>query len=176
MREAAYTSVAGNALSVGLVSHFCALVAGMMNVSGALDFACAAYGFACLAFVAGAYLELKDRGYAPFTSPGFYGASAVAAAPVVGPFAALFLLYAMQGNRGGGPVTAGGMLGSIPRLRVNPLVLFIFLAILFILFATRTMQRDPYFKKPSDRRVSLIERTGHQEYQVERTGIMTEKQ
>lgn len=162
MRKPAYTTLARNALSTGLVSHLSALAAGMMTVSGAQTFACAAYGFACLAFIAGAYIELKDRGCAPFTSLSFYGISAVAVAPVIGPIAVLFLLYAMQGNRRGEPFTIGGMLASITMLKVNPLVLFVFLAILFIFFALTTMRHDPYFKKSNAGRESLIEqRAGH---------------
>lgn len=156
MREAAYTTLGRNILSTGLVSHFSALIAGMMTVSWAEVFACTAYGFACLAFVAGAYVELKDRGHAPLMSLSFYGASAVAVVPVAGPAGALFVLYAAQGNRSTEPFILGGMLASIPRLKLNPLVLFLFLTVLFILFALTIMERDPYFKKANAGRVSFI--------------------
>ncbi len=146
MREIAYTSLGRNSLSTGLVSHFSALAAGMMTVAGAQAFFPAAYGFAFLTFVVGAYWELKDRGYSPFTSPSFYAAAAVSVLPVIGPFAALLILYAAQGDRKAEPFTVGGMLASIPRLKLNPLVLFFFLAILFILFALSVTQHDPYFK------------------------------
>lgn len=146
MREIAYTSLGRNALSTGLVSHFSALAAGMATVAGARAFFFAAYGFAFLAFVVGAYLELKDRGYCPFTSPGFYAAAVVSVLPVIGPVAALLILYAVQGDGKAEPFTVGGMLASIPRLKLNPIVLFIFLVILFILFALSVTQHDPYFK------------------------------
>lgn len=147
MREIAYTTPGRNALSTGLVSHITALIAGMMTVSGAQTFFCVAYGFACLAFALGAYTELKDRGYAPLRSLHFYAAAAASLVPVIGPIAALLMLYAAQGNRKGEPFTLWGMLSAIPRLKVNLLVLFVFLAILFIFFALSNRQHDPHFNK-----------------------------
>ncbi len=147
MREIAYTTLGKNALSTGLVSHITALLAGMMTVSGAQTFFCAAYGFACLAFALGAYAELKDRGSAPLKSLSFYAAAAASVLPLIGPIAALLMLYAAQGNRKQEPFTLWGMLAAIPRLKVNSLVLFIFLAILFIFFALSNRQHDPYFNK-----------------------------
>lgn len=164
MREISYTTFGRNALSTGLVSHIAALLAGMMPVSGARTFFYAAYGFACLAFVLGAYAELKDRGYAPVRSLSFYGAAAAAVLPVIGPVAALLMLYAARGNRKGEPFTIGGMLVSIPRLKVNPLILFLFLTILFIFFALSIRQDDPYFKKVKAGKVSLIEQQADRVY------------
>lgn len=150
MRETAYTTFGRNALSTGLVSHFAALAAGMMTVHGAQTFFSIAYASACLAFALGAYAELKDRGYSPFMSLTFYAAAVVTVLPVIGPIAVLLIMYAAQGDRKGEPFTIGGMLASIPRLKVNPLVLFFFLTILFILFALSVTQHDPYFKKMNE--------------------------
>ncbi len=146
MRETASTTLGRNALSTGLVSHFAALIAGMMASSGSEPFFFAAYGFACLAFALGAYAELKDRGYSPLKSVVFYAGTGVSVLPVIGPVAVLLILYAAQGERKTGPFTIGGMLASIPRLKVNPLVLFFFLTILFILFALSAIRHDPYFR------------------------------
>lgn len=157
MREIAYTTFGRNALSTGLISHIAALLAGMMTVSGAQTFFCAAYGFACLAFAFGAYTELKNRGYTPVMSLSFYAAAAISVLPVIGPITALLILYAAQGNRKGEPFRVGGMLASILRLKVNPLVLFLFLTILFIFFALSIRQKDPYFEKTKAGKVSFIE-------------------
>lgn len=157
MREIAYTALGRNALSTGLVGHIAALVAGMMTVAGAQAFFYAAYGFACLAFVLGAYAELKDRGYAPARSSIFYAAAAASVLPVIGPITALLTLYAVQGNRKGEPFTVWGMSASIPRLKVNSLIFFLFLAILFIFFALSITQQDPYFKRVRAGKMSLIE-------------------
>jgi hypothetical protein len=160
VREIAYTAFGRNALSTGLVSHIAALLAGMMPVSGSQAFFGAAYTFACLAFAIGAYVELKGRGYAPLRSLSFYGAAAAAVLPVIGPVIALLMLYSAQGERKEGRFTLWGMLASIPRLKVNPLVLFFFLAILFIFFALTVRQHDPYFKRANAGRVSLSEQKG----------------
>ncbi len=151
MREIAYTTLGRNALSTGLVSHIAALVAGMMTVSGAQTFSPMAYGFACLALAFGVYKEMKERGYAPVTrSLGFFLAAAASVPPVIGPIAVLLMLYIAQGKRKGEPFNVGGMLVSIPRLKVNPLVLFLFLVILFVFFALSIIQDDPYFKKAKE--------------------------
>ena len=164
MREIAYTTFGRNALSTGLVSHIAALLAGMMPVSGSQAFFGAAYGFACLAFVFGAYAELKDRGYAPVRSLSFYGAAAAAVLPVIGPVAALLMLYSVQVEGQGERFTVWGMLASIPRLKVNPLVLILFLAILFFFFVLTIRQHDPYFKRVNAEKVSLIEQQADQVY------------
>lgn len=156
MREIAYTTAGRNVLSTGLISHITALLAGMMTVSGAQTFFFIAYGFACLAFAFGTYTELKGRGYAPFLSLSFYAAVAAAVLPVIGPVTALLILYSAQGERKKEPFTAGGMLASIPRLKVNPLILFLFLTILFIFFALSITRQDPYFKKAKEGRVGQL--------------------
>ena len=99
----------------------------MMTVAGAQAFFCAVYGFACLGFASGAYAELKEKGYAPLRNLSFYAAAAAAVLPVIGPAAALLILYADQGDKKGEPFTAWGMLASIARPKVNSLVLFFFL-------------------------------------------------
>jgi hypothetical protein len=147
VREIAYTNFGRNALFTGLISHIVALLAGMMPVSGAQTFFLAAYGFACLAFALGVYVELKNKGYAPVRSLNFYGSAAVAVLPVIGPVATLLILYAAQGEGQGERFTVWDMFAAIPRLKVNPLVLLLFLAILFIFFAFSIRQDDPYFKR-----------------------------
>jgi hypothetical protein len=153
MREIAYTSFGRNALSMGLVSHFSALIAGMMTVAGAREFFSAAYVLAFLVLAFRAYAELKDRGYMPFRSPGFYCAAGAAVLPVMGPIAALLILYSCQGNKKTGAFTLPGMLASVLRLKVKPLVLIIFLAILFILFALSVTRHDPYFNQVNHERI-----------------------
>lgn len=154
MGEIAYTKFGRNALFIGLISHVAALLAAMMPSPGSAFFKIV-YSFAWLALILGAYVELENRGYWPFGNWRFYIIAAVNAFPFIGPLIAFLVLYRLQ--RGGEEerVRVCGMFASVLRLRANLLVLFIFIVILFILFAVILSRHDPYFKKANLKKVLL---------------------
>lgn len=152
MREIAYTSFGRNSLVIALISHTAALIIGMMPASGAGSFFSVLYSFCWLIFVSGVYQELSERGYRPLGSVRFYMVMAAAVIPVIGPLTGLMVLYNMQGNKhtkqDNNPP---GFIASIFKLRANMLLVFLFIVIIFIVFAVMTKTNDPYFKRKAAR-------------------------
>lgn len=146
MREIAFTTFGKNALSTGLTAHAAALLAGMVPVGGGQVFFGAVYGLSCLSFMLGVRAELKHRGFAPARSLLFYVSSLASVIPVMGPLVVMIALYAAQGNASREPFRVLGIAGAILRLKINPLVIFIIMTVLFVLFALTLQQHDPYFK------------------------------
>ncbi len=148
MREIAYTSFGRNSLVMALLSHATALITGMMPASGAGLFFSVLYPFYWLIFVSGVYQELSGRGCRPLGIARFYMVMAAAVIPVIGPLTGLMVLYNTQGSKyikqDNNPP---GFIASIFRLRANMLLVFLFIVILFVVFAVMTRTNDPYFKR-----------------------------
>lgn len=148
MKEIAYTSFGRNSLVTALISHAAALITGMMPASGAGLFFSLLYPFYWLLFIAGVYKELSERGYSPSASLRFYMAAAAAGIPVIGPLTGLMVLYNMQGSKHiKQDEKSFGFIASIFKLRANLLLVFLFVVIIFIVFALVTTKSDPYFKR-----------------------------
>jgi len=147
MKEIAYTSFGRNSLVIGLISHAAALIIGMMPASVAGSFFVALYSFSWLIFVSGAYQELTDRGYRPLGIMHFYMAVVAAVIPFIGPLTGLMMLYNLQGSKDTSQEkTPFGFVASIFKLRANVLLVFLFIAVIFIVFALVNTKNDRYFK------------------------------
>jgi len=146
-KEIAYTTLGRNALVIGLIGHVAALLAGISPVSGTESLFGILYGFYWMGFFFAVYKELGDRGYRSFGNWRFYVLMTVTVIPILGPVTALMILYRMQGNKKVRLDKAQGFLSAVLRLRVNMLLIFLFIAILFILFIVVLSRNDPYFKR-----------------------------
>jgi len=147
MSEIAYTNFGRNALVIGLISHVTALLVAMIPVSASDSFFSMLYPFYWITIVSGVYKELRDRGYKPFGNWRYYILMAATIVPILGPTAGLMALYGMQGYGKLNQDKPLGFLTSALRLRANMLVIFLFLVIVFILFAGLLVRNDPYFKR-----------------------------
>jgi hypothetical protein len=147
MKEIAYTTFGRNALVIGLISHITALLVGMMPVSDSASLFSILYVFYWIVFICAVYKELRDRGYRPSGNWRFYVATASAIIPILGPMTALMMLYRMQDNNKMKQDKSPGFSSAILRLRANALLIFLFIVIIFILFAVMLSRNDPYFKR-----------------------------
>jgi hypothetical protein len=155
MNKIAYTTFGRNALFIGLISHIAALLLGMMPVSGAGSLFGILYVFYWITFISGMYKELRNRGYRPSGNLRFYIVVAATVIPILGPMTALMMLYSMQENNKAQQDKSPGFLPSILRLRANSLLIFLFILILFILFAVILSRNDPYFKRAKLKKVMI---------------------
>jgi predicted membrane channel-forming protein YqfA (hemolysin III family) len=147
MPEIAYTSIGRNTLFAGLISHIAAILVAMMSASGREHFFCVVFFLSSIIFVAGAFAELKNRGYRPFLEWRLYVITAVTVLPLLGPLIILGLVYSMPKMGKEERVSLPGLLPASFRLRANGRVLFLLIVFLFILFFSASRQDDPYFKK-----------------------------
>jgi len=145
MPEIAYSSFASNALVVGLISHIGALLIGMIPASGSECLFLILYLLYFILFFCAAYKELHDRGYHPIRNKGFYIVMIGAVLPVMGPFFVFRMLY--KRHDATDIKRPQGFISSILKLRANMLLVFLFIVIIFILFAFLIMKDDPYFKR-----------------------------
>jgi hypothetical protein len=147
MPEIAYTSFGRNALFAGLISHVAAFLVAMLSASGTEHFFGIVFLLSCLFLMAGAYVELINRGYSPLKDWRFYVIAAVTVLPALGPLMVLGLLYSFRKSGQEKRVGLSGLFSALFRLRANVLVLFLLMVILFILFVVTNSQDDPYYKK-----------------------------
>jgi hypothetical protein len=147
MPEIAHTKIGRNALFSGLISHLAALLVAMLSSSGTDYFFSIVFPFSCLLLIAGAYAELKNRGYSPFKDWRFYLIAAVTVFPLLGPFIILGLLYRFQKSGQEKRIGLSGLFTALFRLKANVLVIFLLLVFLLILFVFTNSQDDPYYKK-----------------------------
>lgn len=147
MMEIAYTTFGRNVLVIGLISHVAALLVAMMPASGDGSFFSMLYPFYWITIVSSVYKELRDRGYRPSGNWRFYILMAATVIPILGPMTALMTLYGMQESNKIKQEKPKGFLASFLRLRANMLVIFLFLVIVFILFAVMFSRNNPYFKR-----------------------------
>lgn len=155
MIEIAYTTFGRNTLVIGLISHVTALLVAMMPASGAGSFLSVLYPFYWITIVSSVYKELRDRGYRPSGNWRFYILMAATVIPILGPMTALMTLYGMQESNKIKQEKPKGFLASFLRLRANSLLIFLFILILFILFAVILSRNDPYFKRAKIKKVMI---------------------
>ena len=148
MPEIAYTRIGRNALFAGLLSHFAALLVAMLSAAGAHQFFSLVYPFACLALMAGVFVEWQNRDFSPLQDWRFYGAAGLAILPVLGPLLVLGLCYRFQKD-GQRLQAMSGLPSAILRLKAHALVLLALVVILFLLLAVIQSKNDPYFKRRS---------------------------
>jgi hypothetical protein len=154
MREIAYTGFGGNALFAGLIFHFASILAGVMSSSGSDVFFKVVYPASWALWIAGGYAELQHRSIRPVAAWRFYLIAAVSVFPVLGPLIVLGLIYSApeKENRTGGLT---GLFPALLRLRANMLLIFVWILLLFLLFAFLHSSNDPYFKKRTSRGVPM---------------------
>ncbi len=147
MPEIAYTSIGRNMLFTGLISHVAAILVATMAASGRDHFFGFVYLFSCLLLVAGAFAELKKKGYRPLIEWRFYVIAALTVFPLLGPLMVLGLVYSIPKSGQEERVSLSGLLPAFFRFRANGVVLFLLMIFLFVLFLFASRQDDPYFKK-----------------------------
>lgn len=147
MPEIANTSIGRNTLFTGLISHVAAILVAMMAASGREHYFGVVFFFSCFLFVAGAFVELKSRGYRPLIEWRLYVIAAATVLPILGPLMVLGLVYCIPKSGEEKRVSLSGLFPAFFRLRANGLVLFLLIVFLFILFFSASRQDDPYFKK-----------------------------
>lgn len=147
MPDIAYTPFGRNALFTGLICHVAAILVGMMSAAGADIFFKVVYPFACLAFMAGAYVELRHRGGRPLSAWRFYLIAMASVFPVLGPFIVLCLIYSFPQDGANAHGNLSGLFPAMLKLRANALIVFVLLILLFLLFAVISSKHDPYFKR-----------------------------
>ncbi|MDI6743296.1 MAG: hypothetical protein QMD11_11240 [Smithella sp.] len=165
MKEIVYSSFASNALVIGLISHIGALLIGMIPASGSGRLFLILYLFYWVLFLCAAGVELRGRAYRPSVNAGFYIMAGAAMLPVLGPFIVLRMLYKMQDATD--IKQPGGFVSSIFRLRANLLLVFLIMAIIFILFTVLVSRDNPYFQRSKmndvtkqEQQVPLLYKTG----------------
>lgn len=166
MKEIAYSSFASNALVIGLISHISALLIGMIPASGSGRLFLILYLFYWVLFLCAAGVELRGRSDRPFGNAGFYIMAGAAILPALGPFIVLRMLYQIQGATD--IKQRGGFVSSIFRLRANLLLVFLMMAVVFMLFAVLVSRDSPYFQR------TKMKAAAQQEQQVplrHKTGI-----
>lgn len=146
MPEIAYTTVGRNALFVGLISHFTAILGGMIPASGDNYFQ-VVFLFSCLSLIVGAYVELKHRGSHPFKEGLFYTISAVTVLPLIGPIITMGLLYGSQRAEQRGGIIISGFFSALFRIKANILIIFLLGTLLCALFILPNSKDEPYYKK-----------------------------
>ena len=99
-REIACTAIGRNALVSGLICHVAALIAGMMSAPGVNQLIIYFYLFSCILLIGGGYAEFKHRSPALVKNGKFCLSAAATLFPLIGPMAALFLIYRtpVEGN------------------------------------------------------------------------------
>lgn len=145
MKEIAHSSFSSNALVIGLISHVGALLIGMIPASGSGRFFLILYLFYWALFLCAAGAELRGRAYRPFGNAGFYIMAGAAILPALGPFIVLRMLYKMQDATD--IKQHRGFVSSIFRLRANLLLVFLMLAVIFMLLAVLVSRDSPYFQR-----------------------------
>jgi len=151
MAEIAYTAFGRNAILSGLISHFVAIVVSIMTAFGVQLYFGIVFPLSFLMLAAGAYAELKNRGYRPCTDWRFYLLTAVSVFPVIGAMLFLLLLYCYQkkGQKEGAGLS--GLFPAIFRLKANSMGVLALIVFLFLLFVVIHAQEDPYFKRRTNR-------------------------
>jgi len=147
MPEIAYTTIGRNTLFTGLISHITAFLVGTLSVSGTEHLFSIVFSFSCIAFVIGAYVELKYRGRYPLRDWRFYVTAAVIVLPLIGPFIAFGMLYSFPKSEQGKSAKIYGFFPAFFRLKANILVIFLLIIFLLILFVFTSSQDEPYYKK-----------------------------
>ena len=145
MKEIAYSSFGRNALVIGLISHFGALLIGMIPAAGSGRLFLLLYLLYWVLFFCATGTELRARSYRPFVNTGFYIMAGAAILPMLGPFITLRMLYTMQEATDIKPPR--GLVPSILGLRANALLVFLITAVIFIMFAVLISRNDPYFQR-----------------------------
>lgn len=147
MREIAYTSFGRNVLVAGLICHLAAILAGMMTASGTDLFFKIVYPVSWGLLIAGSYAELRHRGGRPLNAWRFYLIVMAAVFPLLGPLVILGLIYSFPESGGEGQGNLSGLFSAILKLRASVLMVFVWIMLLFLLFAVISSRNDPYFQK-----------------------------
>lgn len=144
----AKTFLGNNLLGLGLISHFTAMIIGMLAIQNAGVISAVLYFVGYLFFMLGIFLELQTQQNTVLKNWHFYTSSVLALFPIVGPIITFVLLYKVHNARSQQSKTLTGFITSIFALKVHPILLMIWSITIAIALAFTFQQHDPYFSYP----------------------------
>jgi hypothetical protein len=138
----AKTVIGNNAVGLGLITHFTAVIIAMVPFAQSDTFITGIYVSGSLLLSLGIFVELFDTQENVLKNWHFYAASALSLLAFIGPLFSCWILYLLSKEE---KKTAGGFIASVFALQVHPIVLLIWSIAIGIALALLFQQHDPYF-------------------------------
>lgn len=138
----AKTVIGNNALGLGLITHFTAVIIAMVPFRDTNTYITYIYVTGSLLLSLGIFIELFGKQENVFRNWHFYAASLLSLLAFVGPLFSCWILYILSKEE---KQTVGGFIASLFGLKVHPSVLLIWSIAIGITLAILFQQHDPYF-------------------------------